>query len=50
VFFASGETQAGELLWRARDDGALLGRLQWDALGRFEAAADDREARALAEL
>lgn len=50
VFFASGETQAGELLWRQRGDGALLGRLQWDALGRFEAAADDGEGRALAEL
>jgi general secretion pathway protein H len=35
LFLASGETQAGELLWRDRDSGELLWRLEWDALGRF---------------
>lgn len=36
LLLASGETQAGELLVRQRDDDTLLWRLRWDALGRFE--------------
>jgi len=35
VFYASGETVPGELVWRDRDSGELLWRLRWDLLGRF---------------
>ena len=37
LFLASGETQSGELLLRHAQSAELLGRLSWDALGRFEA-------------
>lgn len=43
LFLASGETQSGELLWRRRDSGDLIGRLSWDALGRFEIYRGDEE-------
>ena len=36
LLYASGETASGELIWRDADDGRMLWRLQWDALGRFE--------------
>lgn len=35
VFYASGETAPGELVWRDRDSGEILWRLRWDLLGRF---------------
>ena len=36
VFYASGETTAGALNVRRREDGDLLWRIEWDLLGRFE--------------
>jgi len=36
LFYASGETDSGEMLWRDAGDGRLLWRLSWDALGRFQ--------------
>ena len=36
VFYASGETTAGSIDVRRRADGALLWRIRWDLLGRFE--------------
>lgn len=47
IFYASGETTPGALLWRDREKGDLLWRLEWDLLGRFTALrrglADDDE-------
>mgnify|MGYP003132612454 CR=1 FL=1 len=44
LFVASGETSAGELVLRSRETGERVGRLTWDALGRFETYhADDEE-------
>lgn len=43
LLLASGETQAGELLWRDDDSAAELWRLRWDALGRFELLRPDGE-------
>ena len=37
VFYASGETIPGALNFRARDNGDLMWRLEWDLLGRFTA-------------
>lgn len=36
VLYASGETTAGAIDVRRRDDGELLWRVEWDLLGRFE--------------
>jgi prepilin-type N-terminal cleavage/methylation domain-containing protein len=50
LFLASGETQAGELLLRNRDSGDLIGRVTWDALGRFELyRGDEQEALGAAQ-
>lgn len=35
VFYASGETAPGELVFRDRASGDVLWRLRWDLLGRF---------------
>jgi type II secretion system protein H len=35
VFYASGETTAGSIDVRRRDNGELLWRIEWDLLGRF---------------
>jgi len=36
VFYSSGETIAGAINVRRREDDELLWRIQWDLLGRFE--------------
>jgi general secretion pathway protein H len=36
VLYASGETTAGSIDVRRRDDGELLWRIEWDLLGRFK--------------
>lgn len=43
LLLASGETQAGELLWRDESGVEQLWRLRWDALGRFELLRGDEE-------
>lgn len=44
LFLNSGETAVGELVLRSRKSGDRLGRLTWDALGRFETwRGDDDE-------
>ncbi|WOJ94912.1 type II secretion system protein [Congregibacter variabilis] len=43
LMLSSGETQAGELLIRNRDDDVLLWRLSWDALGRFRQFRGDND-------
>jgi len=43
LMLSSGETQTGELQIRNRDDDALLWRLTWDALGRFEQFRGDNQ-------
>ncbi len=40
VFYASGETTPGALLFRTRENGDLLWRLEWDLLGNFESLPD----------
>lgn len=39
IFYASGETTPGALLFRSRESGELLWRLEWDLLGNFESLA-----------
>lgn len=43
TFYASGETTPGALLWRDRETGDLLWRLEWDLLGRFSVLRKGQE-------
>lgn len=43
LFLNSGETAVGELVLRRRESGERLGRLTWDALGRFETWRGDND-------
>lgn len=36
IFYSSGETTPGALVFRLRESGELLWRLEWDLLGNFE--------------
>ncbi len=43
IFYASGETTPGALLWRDRQTGDILWRLEWDLLGRFSVLRKGQE-------
>jgi general secretion pathway protein H len=50
LLLASGETQAGELLWLDGERAEQLWRLRWDALGRFELLRGEQEEADVARL